>query len=150
MKEENKKLRETLNQVKSNYDALQMHLFSLTQRQPQPKSNNESIHKAVEDGGGVVAPRQFMDLGPSGNAQCEPSQSSTASPDRIPNSPALINNEIAPLDDDDYSSKAPKPSTSNGAEPAQQVIMRKARVSVRARSETPMVANQLINQPKDS
>ena len=43
LNEENQRLRVTLNQVNSNYYALQMHLFSLMQRQRNPSSEATEV-----------------------------------------------------------------------------------------------------------
>lgn len=104
--------------------------------------------KATNDEHGeVLVPRQFMDLGPAGDAD-EPSHSSTATRDRP--SPPPDNGGVRSMDSerrkrstdkeivpppDHQSSNREESST----EQAHEAIMRKARVSVRARSDAPMV-----------
>ncbi|CAD5194128.1 probable WRKY transcription factor 31 [Musa acuminata AAA Group] len=166
-KEENQKLNETLNQLTASYNALQMHLIALMQQQHQPKRDPQAHEAADEKGqatnhehGGVLVPRQFMDLGPAAEAD-EPSHSSTASRDQ-PSSPPdnvevgskdrQLHKQIARPDrakssredspDQGWNpSKDPKLSPSKSTEQVQEAIMRKARVSVRARSEAPMITD---------
>lgn len=94
--------------------------------------------------GGAVVPRQFLDLGrPVADVPEEPSNSSTeeASPSRT------VSKEIAPFDHDkgnrvdspDPSSAQPDSGPAKSGEQTQDATMRKARVSVRARSEAPIV-----------
>ncbi|URE04426.1 WRKY transcription factor [Musa troglodytarum] len=171
-KEENQKLRGMLNQVTSNYNALQMHLVALVQQ--RRASGNPQGHDAVDEKieakssnkhEGIVVPRQFMDLGPGGDID-EPSHSSTASRDRSlslrshtavgsadysAQKSRIDDKEIVPLDHEKYTredssdngwnpDKASKLTASKTTEQAQDATMRKARVSVRARSEAPMVS----------
>ncbi|PON35116.1 WRKY domain containing protein [Parasponia andersonii] len=91
MKAENQRLKNMLNQVTNNYNALQMHLFALTQNQNRKPENSSDGHGLVvgkveldddhdhdhrqkkiiklggnnDPGGGAppVVPRRFMDLG---------------------------------------------------------------------------------------
>ncbi|CAL9045131.1 probable WRKY transcription factor 31 [Musa acuminata AAA Group] len=172
-KEENQKLRAMLNQVTSNYNALQMHLVALVQQ--RRASGNPQGHDAVDEKieakssnkhEGIVVPRQFMDLGPGGDID-EPSHSSTASRDRSlslrshtavgsadysAQKSRTDDREILPLDHEKYTredssdngwspDKASKLTASKATEQAQDATMRKARVSVRARSEAPMITD---------
>ncbi|CAL9094134.1 unnamed protein product [Musa textilis] len=172
-KEENQKLRGMLNQVTSNYNALQMHLVALVQQ--RRASGNPQGHDAVDEKieakssnkhEGIVVPRQFMDLGPGGDID-EPSHSSTASRDRSlslrshtavgsadysAQKSRIDDKEIVPLDHEKYTredssdngwnpDKASKLTASKTTEQAQDATMRKARVSVRARSEAPMITD---------
>ncbi|RWW43391.1 hypothetical protein BHE74_00050962 [Ensete ventricosum] len=172
-KEENQKLRAMLNQVTSNYNALQMHLVALVQQ--RRASGNPQGHDAVDEKieakssnkhEGIVVPRQFMDLGPGGDID-EPSYSSTASRDQSlslrsqtavgsadysAQKSRIDDKEIVPLDHEKYTredssdngwnpDKASKLTASKATEQAQDATMRKARVSVRARSEAPMITD---------
>ncbi|RRT59099.1 hypothetical protein BHE74_00047903 [Ensete ventricosum] len=162
VKEENQKLQEMVERATTNYNALQTHLVALMQQQHQsnrhpPRDHevaDEKVKSTNQEHGGAIVPRQFMDLGPAVEAD-EPSHSSTASQDRPPGSTdyrrhgsSNNNKEIAPPDHGsscreekpDHPSKAPKLTPSGVTEQAQEAIMRKARVSVRARSEAPMVS----------
>jgi hypothetical protein len=97
----------------------------------------------MEAQGGAIVPRQFLDLGRP--AAEEPSNSSTeeASPSRT------VSKEIAPFDHDkgnrvdspDPTSAQPDSGPVKSGEQTQDATMRKARVSVRARSEAPIVSD---------
>ncbi|RRT73382.1 hypothetical protein B296_00004448 [Ensete ventricosum] len=95
--------------------------------------------------GGVLVPKQFMDLGPAVN-DVEPSNSSTASPDRSASPPADVDvgsmsynrHKNDGSNTTDQSSNPNKALKLNPTNQAQEATMRKARVSVRARSEAPM------------
>ena len=106
-----------------------------------------------------IVPRQFLDLGPSENNESIDGTSQTLSEDERTldrsGSPRKRIRDDSPEDSDPQgwvSNKAPKLGASNmGAPnkgtsppaeqaPAELATMRKARVSVRARSEAPMVS----------
>jgi hypothetical protein len=101
------------------------------------------MEEKTEAQGGAVVPRQFLDLGRA--AAEEPSNSSTeeASPSRT------VSKEIAPFDHDKGNRvESPDPTSAqhdSGSEKSvkqiQDATMRKARVSVRARSEAPIVSD---------
>lgn len=161
MNEENQRLRGMLTQVTTSYQALQMHLVALMQQRPQmmqPPTQPEPP-PPHQDGKaeGAVVPRQFLDLGPSsgagGEAAEEPSNSSTeaGSPRR---SSSTGNKDQERGDSPDAPSTAaawlpgramaPQMGAAGAAgkshdQQAQDANMRKARVSVRARSEAPIV-----------
>ncbi|RZS26702.1 hypothetical protein BHM03_00060081 [Ensete ventricosum] len=143
-KEENQKLREMLNQAISNYNALQMHLTALRQQHDVVDGRVEATN---DEHGEVLVPRQFMDLGLAGDAD-EPSHSSTATRDRP--SPPLDNGGVRSMDSQRRKTSTdkvivPPPDHQNtnreetSTEQAHEAIKRKARVSVRARSDAPMV-----------
>nr|AAT84159.1 transcription factor OsWRKY99 [Oryza sativa Indica Group] len=163
MNEENQRLRGMLTQVTTSYQALQMHLVALMQQRPQmmqPPTQPEPP-PPHQDGKaeGAVVPRQFLDLGPSsgagGEAAEEPSNSSTeaGSPRR---SSSTGNKDQERGDSPDAPSTAaawlpgramaPQMGAAGAAgkshdQQAQDANMRKARVSVRARSEAPIIAD---------
>uniref|UniRef100_A0A0E0MTV2 WRKY domain-containing protein n=1 Tax=Oryza rufipogon TaxID=4529 RepID=A0A0E0MTV2_ORYRU len=163
MNEENQRLRGMLTQVTTSYQALQMHLVTLMQQRPQmmqPPTQPEPP-PPHQDGKaeGAVVPRQFLDLGPSsgagGEAAEEPSNSSTeaGSPRR---SSSTGNKDQERGDSPDAPSTAaawlpgramaPQMGAAGAAgkshdQQAQDANMRKARVSVRARSEAPIIAD---------
>ncbi|KAK9084797.1 hypothetical protein Sjap_025208 [Stephania japonica] len=198
MNTENQKLRGMLSQVSNNYSALQMHIVALMQQQQQQqnmdkKAENlqdqemidngrvEEKNKKHESGGGVVLPRQFMDLGlATGVETDEHSQSSSEGRNRVhtgsPHNNAEVvsnnefqkigrNNEIVHYDEEkstefreergvdreespDQASngwtpnKFPKLNASpKNVDPSAEATMRKARVSVRARSEASMITD---------
>lgn len=101
-------------------------------------------------------PRQFMDLGPGGPAETDEVSHSSSEDRTVSGSPRNINkNEVvregkrvgreeSPESESQgwVPNKAPKLSPSKPAaidQSAAEATMRKARVSVRARSEAPMV-----------
>ncbi|KAK6932759.1 WRKY domain [Dillenia turbinata] len=177
---ENQRLKGMLNQVSNNYTTLQMHLVTLMQQQQQnsrPQSMQEpqivegktSEEGRVEDKG-VMAPRQFMDLGPSAAAEADEVSHSSSEARTLSGSPPNIDvssknkntsNEIVRYDGDCKSidreespeseaqgwtpNKAPKlnnsPKPSGPNDQPAEATMRKARVSVRARSEAPMITD---------
>ncbi|CAD5178158.1 unnamed protein product [Musa acuminata subsp. malaccensis] len=156
MNEENQKLRGILSQVTTNFNALQMHLATLMQQRSHQSHETPQEHEAMDvktdaknDGhGGVLVPKQFMDLGPAVN-DVEPSNSSTVSPDRSASPPANV--EVGSMGYDlhkndgrstsDQTWNPNKALKLNPTNQAQEATMRKARVSVRARSEAPMITD---------
>ena len=168
MQGENERLRSMLSQVTNNYNALQVHMMAVMQ--DQKAENNEEHDQKLSgnnnNGGGVVVPRQFMDLGLAATAEAEePSLSSSEgrSGDR---SGSPVNNgevrtkemELRSNEKKEYSSgigreespdqgsqgwgssKAARLNPSKNVDQT-EATMRKARVSVRARSEAPMVGH---------
>ncbi|KAL3519441.1 hypothetical protein ACH5RR_017590 [Cinchona calisaya] len=171
MNAENRRLREMLSQVSNNYNALQMHLMTLMKQQQQQQQNAQakSIQDDREVGerrnegnkhenGRVVVPRQFLDLGPSGTTEMdEPSQPTNSSSEERTHSGSLRNTTMelsrnnkgiggdeSPESQGWTPNKVPKLDTSkNVVDHANtaEATMRKARVSVRARSEAPMISD---------
>lgn len=156
---ENQRLRDALNQVSSNYNTLQMHLITLTQHQnhrnrdhkPENNSangnseeNNHRLHGGFS--GGQVVPRQFMDLGLASAADASELALSPSEEERL-RLPLPVNNAAAKeLCDDgredspeDGQNKVARLNPAKNVDQATEATMRKARVSVRARSEAPMV-----------
>ncbi|KAJ8501091.1 hypothetical protein OPV22_011643 [Ensete ventricosum] len=152
MNEENQQLRVLLSQVSASYSALEMHLATLTRQRHRRNNESWKAHEVVEvmdakvdamnrDQGRVIFPRQFMELGPAAEEH-EPSNSSTASPGRSASSPDdLLYKNDENLDPSWNTNKALKLTPTRTAEQAPEATMRKARVSVRARSEAPMIAD---------
>jgi len=123
--------------------------------------------KIKVENGGFVVPRQFMDLGPSGGNEVDQEPADSLSEERtVSGSPRINNNkemisknkgihgrEESPESQGWAPNKAPKLNNSNAdsnsnSNPNSKVIqdsaeatMRKARVSVRARSEAPMITD---------
>ncbi|OMO66554.1 DNA-binding WRKY [Corchorus capsularis] len=173
MNAENQRLREMLSQVTSNYNAVQMHLVSLMQQQRDAKAEKAEEHDQIMEGkleqkkpnGGVIVPRQFMNLGLAGSGAAdtdEPSLSSSEgrSHDRSgsPNNNAEVGSKEFRLrkrgnseeegrgsggreDSPDQGYKVPRFNSPKNVDQADQATMRKARVSVRARSEAPMITD---------
>ncbi|GAB4826552.1 WRKY Transcription Factor [Ancistrocladus abbreviatus] len=165
---ENQRLRGMLIQVSNNYTTLQMHLASLMQQRHKAESRQENEvvqvkseeiknHEKTEH----IVPRQFLDLGrPMVETVEEPSQ--TSSDVRTidhSGSPRINKNKTPPDDnlkkgkgisreespDSDTQGwgpdKAPKLNNPKPVDQATEATMRKARVSVRARSEAPMISD---------
>ncbi|KAL5797906.1 hypothetical protein ACOSQ2_002726 [Xanthoceras sorbifolium] len=162
MNAENQRLRQKLNDLTNNYNILQMHLVTL--RQDQKVENNEEQVEDKKPIGGIVAPRQFIDLGLAANSinntadvSDEPSLSSSegrSSHDRTGSPMNNGNNDESVLFDQDKkefvrredspdqgygANKVPKFNSSPKNTDQTEATMRKARVSVRARSEAPMI-----------
>ncbi|MCD7459168.1 Transcription factor [Datura stramonium] len=166
MNSENQRLKGMLTQVSNSYSALQMHLVTLMQQQQQLISRTETTnaHEVVEakseekkqEKEGTIVPRQFMELGPSGakaDTMEEPSNSHSSSEERtLSGSPRnnmelvsrdkRIGREESPESESWAPNKAPKlMNSSKPVEQSTEATMRKARVSVRARSEAPMISD---------
>ncbi|KAI3769672.1 hypothetical protein L6452_00781 [Arctium lappa] len=164
MNTENQRLREALNQLTVNYNTLQSHLVSMMQ-QKQREEQSTDDHKASNEGAGggevMIVPRPFMDLGlaaPTAVETDENSQSSSEgrSHDEHSRSPPL-HSTIAKMEEGPEqgsqviktgSNKVPRLSssknnnnTTTNIDQATEATIRKARVSVRARSEAPMIAD---------
>lgn len=188
IKMENLRLRDMLNQVTSNYSALQMHIVTLMQDQKADNNNNnsnEQVHggsgdvlsgKVEKKSNGLVVPRQFMDLGlaatnavaATDNDEISLSSSEGRSRERSRSPPNNNNNNnnknsengnneeglvfdqdkkgfnrgIEREDSPDHQGWGPnKLARLNSSKNVDQTeaTIRKARVSVRARSEAPMV-----------
>ncbi|KAH8489023.1 hypothetical protein H0E87_024604 [Populus deltoides] len=164
MKVENLRLKDMLNQVTSNYNALQMHLVTLTQDQ---KSHHKNEKQDGKNKNNAMVPRQFMDLGlvaaAAGGDTDDLSLSTSEGGrsrdrSRSPGNNVENNNEDGALvfDQDkkgfargaDHREDSPcqgwasnKVARLNSAKTIDQTeaTIRKARVSVRARSEDAMV-----------
>ncbi|KAL5840393.1 hypothetical protein ACOSQ4_013001 [Xanthoceras sorbifolium] len=168
MNSENQKLREMLGQVTSNYNALQMHLVALMQQQQNHREQEIVEGKSEDKKHELMVPRQFLDLGPSGTAETD-EVSNSSSEERTqsgtpPNNAINGKNEMVSLDQENSSfrdgkrinrEESPESETQGwGPNKAQKLnnsvksidqsteaTMRKARVSVRARSEAPMITD---------
>ncbi|KAK7412683.1 hypothetical protein VNO78_04234 [Psophocarpus tetragonolobus] len=164
MNAENNKLKEMLSHVTGNYTALQMHLMTLMQQNQRTESTeNEVVQGKVEDknhdiGGGKV-PRQFLNIGPSGTtAEVDDQVSDSSSDERTRSSTPQNNNiEVAARNNNGKTEREESPDSesqgwaanklqkvnpSNSVDQStSEATMRKARVSVRARSEAPMISD---------
>ncbi|GER56289.1 WRKY DNA-binding protein 31 [Striga asiatica] len=154
MNAENQRLRGMLAHVSNNYNALQMQLGTLIQQQQNSRiDNNHQVDKTLVEtkyeekkleNDGQLVPRQFMDLAPRVASRLADEQSESSSEERtlsgspqesveISKNKRVENQESEGL----ASNKAPKHSHNT----VEQSTMRKARVSVRARSEAPMISD---------
>ncbi|KAJ3694471.1 hypothetical protein LUZ60_009951 [Juncus effusus] len=154
MNEENQRLRGMLNQVTTNYNTLHMHLMSLMQQRNNRTNQdaNDKTNMKIDGEGSTMVPRQFLDLGRTGtagvdSAHDETSNSSTEDASLTRNSSPsnkevqLNHEKFNRVDSPDPSSTQPDLSLAKSNEQAQEATMRKARVSVRARSEAPIIAD---------
>ncbi|KAL1345686.1 hypothetical protein HN51_019402 [Arachis hypogaea] len=126
-KAENQRLRERLDRVTAEYKALQMQVVALMQ-QHKPEEEEEKKQDA--------APRQFMDLGLATNGAETGEEASLSSSERS-KSPERKNGSS---DDHEKNSREDSPLAPRNVDQA-EATMRKARVSVRARSEAPMMTD---------
>ncbi|TMX03941.1 hypothetical protein EJD97_012933 [Solanum chilense] len=155
MNAENQRLRGMLTQVTNNYTALQMHLATLMQQQRQNISITQNTHdhnfQIVEAklNQEKIVPRRFLELGRSGNDLSHNSNSSSEertvskSPQNDTQVTIMHNKgrEESPESDSWVPNKVPKLNSSMPIDPTTDATMRKARVSVRARSEAPMISD---------
>lgn len=159
IKRENHRLRDMLDQVNTSYNALKMHIMKLMQDQKDEgdtqEHKREPEHEAFEgrtkekkqigNSRGAIVPRQFMDLGlASMNAEPDsegPSLSSCQDRSGSPgNNVEVASRESGKGNETEDGDKIPKSSAPNNKVDDQvEATMRKTRVSVRARSEAPMV-----------
>lgn len=126
MNSENERLKEMLNEATNNYNGLQMHLQTLIMQERQ---------KGVAEGGknGLPMHRQFVDLGIPAASNAKDVVSSSDDGRMAPN-------EIGEGNDQN---KFPNHSN-NAVDQATEATIRKARVSVRARCEGPMVYDLML------
>jgi len=122
MNEENQRLRGMLAQVTTSYQALQMHLLALMQPQPQPIPHLPP-----------PPPRQPEE--PASNSSTEV----VGSPRR--SSSTGNNKDHLQLQADSPDAAGWLPAEGRRQQQQQEASMRKARVSVRARSEAPIIAD---------
>ncbi|KAF6168263.1 hypothetical protein GIB67_011648 [Kingdonia uniflora] len=159
MNSENQRLKGELTQVTNDYSTLEMHLMALMQQQQQRKIETPLQHEVIvgnleEKKHGQVVPRQFMDLGVGTTAETdEASQSSSDVAGRSRNHSGSPHNNVEVEreggDSLDHGSqgwvpnKIPKLNGQKSEPPLSttEATMRKARVSVRARSEAPMITD---------
>ncbi|KAL1560071.1 DNA binding domain [Salvia divinorum] len=150
MNGENQRLRGMLTQVRSNYASMQMHLVTLMQQQnsradstqQQEIPDRKSGEERKENGGA----RQFLELGPEQSNSLSEERTVSGSPQ---NNLEVTRNKKTGREESPESeswapgSKAPRlnPTNTNTNQQSVEATMRKARVSVRARSEAPMISD---------
>ncbi|KAL3821020.1 hypothetical protein ACJIZ3_006925 [Penstemon smallii] len=139
MNSENGHLREMLNQMGNNFNSLQMHMQTLMQQTDQNRASEEE-HKTSD---GLMEPRQFMDLGLSSSAKTgEASLSSSEGRNELDHSSAADKDVGGGEDGQGPENQVPKLAQSlKSVDQDTEATMRKARVSVRARSEAPMITD---------
>ncbi|CAL1412846.1 unnamed protein product [Linum trigynum] len=135
MNVENQRLRDMLSQVSNNYTSLQIHLASLTHQTPNQQQ---------------VVPRKYLALMPPG--ETSNSSSGSESSPRNGKRPSVSGGRgESPESATNKAQKLSPPRSNSTAQQQQQqqqpnnnnaeAAMRKARVSVRARSEAPMISD---------
>ncbi|KAK4420542.1 WRKY transcription factor 6 [Sesamum alatum] len=132
MNSENQRLKEMLNQATNDYKGLQRHLLTLMQE--QHSDNNGGQERRGCNGNGKVVSRQFMDLG----------LAVAPDTDDVSSEGPMADKEIPGGEDLGPDNKIPKlnnQSPDTSVDQATEATIRKARVSVRARSEAPMMTD---------
>ncbi|GAB2231596.1 hypothetical protein Droror1_Dr00010605 [Drosera rotundifolia] len=154
MNAENQRLKGMLSQVSNNYSALQLQLVAMMQQKHKDEDQNKVVQAKSEKADHMVA-RQFLDLGhPIVETAEKTDQSQTSSDERTldqsdsprVNTGATVSHagrEESPGSEDQAwgSNKIPKLNNAKVVEQAADATMRKVRVSVRARSEAPMISD---------
>ncbi|MED6144102.1 WRKY Transcription Factor [Stylosanthes scabra] len=166
---ENQELKETLTHMRSSYANLQMQVVSLMQHQqkhqvPETATENHEVAKVRGDdekkeggssGGGGMIPRQFLDLVASGTAEVEDQVSNSSSEERTRSSTPQNHKNNGKIETttagedlessqqgwDNNPNKLQRLSPTATDQSTAEATMRKARVSVRARSEAPMISD---------
>ncbi|KAK6141173.1 hypothetical protein DH2020_025091 [Rehmannia glutinosa] len=135
---ENQQLKEMLNQMTNSYDSLKMHLLTVLQQQKEQQNvhhnrGGEKEGQNCHSNELIMVPGKFMDLGLAVAADTDDASSADkemGGGDHIDKSPE---------------NKAPRlmraDSPKNSVDQATEATIRKARVSVRARSEAPTMTD---------
>ncbi|WOH02662.1 hypothetical protein DCAR_0522051 [Daucus carota subsp. sativus] len=168
MNSENQRLRDMVDEVTNNYNNLQMHLVTFMQQQQQQKADDNEV-EADDDGGNNskgekfvrqnsmrnTVPRQFIDLAVGGGSNDETTDqepSLSSSEGRDPSHSRMSKQKQDDLyretDSPNHgsphwggSNKVSRLNPSKEVDQATEATIRKARVSVRARSEAPMITD---------
>ncbi|KAB2073564.1 hypothetical protein ES319_A07G091700v1 [Gossypium barbadense] len=122
MNAENERLKEMLIQATVNYNTMKIHLCSLMMKNGGKAKEEDEENK--KRNGGIIVPRQFIDLGLAVAADADESSSSSPEGKSQREDSSGGDNKVPRLDVDQS-----------------EAAMRKARVSVRARSEAPMITD---------
>ncbi|XP_044480919.1 probable WRKY transcription factor 31 [Mangifera indica] len=155
MNTENQRLKSLLNQANNNYRALLMHLYTFMQAQHVLRHGRFQTPEMAKRIEGVSVARQFMDLGQAGKDHHELAQSSISPENIIVESmEAQKINEIVAVDRLDNREESPERVHPSGwisnkvrkFNSSQTMTIRKARVSVRVRSEAAMVSIKQVSR----
>ncbi|KAM7275692.1 hypothetical protein ACFE04_017558 [Oxalis oulophora] len=164
MKEENQRLKEMLNQVTTDYDTLRTRFVTLTQDQKINEivkndglllhnNNGNDVAKMDIEDKGRVAMRPFMDLGLATAPDHSISSSERRSPEKSTSPGNQNNGNVEENSSDQWgSNKVPKFNQNNDSSSSKsnnnndnvdqtEATLRKARVSVRARSDATMISD---------
>ncbi|KAH6775954.1 hypothetical protein C2S52_013515 [Perilla frutescens var. hirtella] len=139
MKGENQRLKGMLTHISNNYTALQMQLNTLMQQQQNSALiETTQLHKIIErKAEEKKEARQFLELSPN---QMNDEQSVSSSDERSSRNKRVNRDENHESEPYKAPKLSPPPSNPPVDQPA-EATMRKARVSVRARSEAPMISD---------
>ncbi|XP_058077083.1 probable WRKY transcription factor 47 isoform X2 [Magnolia sinica] len=159
LNDENRKLKSMLNRVTENYSALHSQLVSAMQQQLCRNRIEQDDTERNDRSSPTISAHQFMDPGPSGVRDVDGSSPSDHEIPEVPTSPAKnvkpATEEMIPINskrhsaDDGYDqtvqtwgpNKSPKVAESRTTDQAPDFPCRKARVSVRARSDAPLISD---------
>ncbi|XP_009804478.1 WRKY transcription factor 42-like [Nicotiana tabacum] len=168
MNGENRRLKDMLNQATNNYSNLHMQMMTMIQQQQHQENDqhdgkSEEVRQQIQSknghgGGGQIVPRQFMDLGLAAATGSEAEETSLSSSEgrsgrdksRSPTNNMESGSTCGIVREDSPEKGSPGwgpnkiPRLGNGSkstDQATEATMRKARVSVRARSEAPMITD---------
>ncbi|KAL0286191.1 UNVERIFIED_CONTAM: WRKY transcription factor 6 [Sesamum angustifolium] len=135
MNAENQRLKRMLTQVSNNYSALQMHLVTLMQQQQNSRTDS-------------TQEQEFLDLAPAAADEHSNSLSEertlSGSPhnnNMEPSRNKRIGREESPESEGWAPNKTLKLNSTKPVDQSAEATTRKARVSVRARSEAPMISD---------
>ncbi|KAL8478263.1 hypothetical protein ACS0TY_030239 [Phlomoides rotata] len=141
---ENRRLKETLNQVEHNYNNLRMQVVMYQQQINDRGSSDDS--RNGHGNGQAVAPRKFIDLGFASNELSPERRTGQDVP--LTSDKDVVGDEQSPEDKSlriGNSSPENKSlrigNSSRSVDQSAEATMRKARVSVRARSEAAMITD---------
>ncbi|XP_072956517.1 WRKY transcription factor 6-like [Typha angustifolia] len=136
--EENQKLKTMLSHATNNYNSLQMHLATLIQQRSHDngshKVSSEKIDTGKRDHEEAIMPSPIVH-------EISNSIAEGGSGDQSASPIVQFDQEKSGVREDESPKKAPTLFPTPSADQVQESTMRKARVSVRARSESPMISD---------
>ncbi|XP_039024452.1 probable WRKY transcription factor 47 isoform X2 [Hibiscus syriacus] len=146
LKEENRRLRSMLDQITKNYNELQGQLFMALQKQAH---RNQHEQKDALNGmaGSIMSVQQFMDPRTSAVLDVNEPSGYDKTDQEVLASPENTTEVVSMEDGADQTSqrwgshKSPKLDQSKNEDQGSEAPFRKARVSVRARSEAPLISD---------
>ncbi|KAL8088062.1 hypothetical protein AgCh_037995 [Apium graveolens] len=153
---ENRRLKDLLNQVTNNYNTLQMHLVTITQQQGQKAADDHELDQFSDQRANIKAdltrqnsstsmvPRQFINLGLGSQISTETDHASSPEGGDPSNMDHLSKEDDADPGSHNVwmgGNKVSRLNPTKSVDEATEATIRKARVSVRARSEAPMMTD---------
>jgi hypothetical protein len=168
LNKENERLRETLSEMTSNYNNLHMHLMTLIRQRKEEQADEKSVSRVKSEekdnannkndnknNNNSIKPRRFMDLGLAGTAETDEPSSSSDGRNSGERSRSTVNaTEAASTTGGTGREESPgqasqvwgpnkvqRMNNAKNVDQATEATIRKARVSVRARSEAPMITD---------